>query len=60
MNFQGQWHQTKGYNQLIAPHLRYQRKQIRAGVWRPVLLFPFFMLWVLVLISSVCQYFGIK
>jgi len=44
--FLGQHHQTKGHDELLRPHLVYQRKQVNDGVWRPIVAFLLFIVWL--------------
>jgi len=56
----GLHHAQRGCDEIQRPYLVYQRKQVNDGVWRPVVAFLICMAFGAMLLSSVCDYFGIK
>ena len=42
----GLYHAQRGHDEIQRPYLVYQRKQIRTGVWLPILAWLAFIVWL--------------
>jgi len=56
----GQWHQTKGHNEIMRPYLIPPRKRESDGLWRPILAFLVFMAWLMAIVGGLSDSWGLK
>jgi len=46
LNTKGLYHAQRGHDEILKPYLVYQRKQVNDGVWRPIIAFLLFIVWL--------------